>query len=134
MPYDEARYLSHDVISFTPNGGTQTYTASTHVLTQTVGMIPFAEAGWLVAGASSVQVAGVATGYVLNLLNGANVIATSTINAAANTFNPLTITTASSIIATATGLTVAVIGTGTASAAQINPIFHLQLCVRKQFV
>lgn len=133
MPYDEARYISRDTLSRLI-AGTQTYTASAVVLTQTVATIPFPDAGWVVDAAASVDVIGVGASYVLQLQNGTTVVATGAITNTAQAVSGLTVTSASNVIAANAGLSLVVIGTGTASAAQVNPVLQVNVGIRKQFV
>lgn len=133
MPYDEARYISRDTLSRSI-AGTQTYTASAVVLTQTVATIPFPDAGWVVDAAASVDVIGVGASYVLQLQNGTTVVATGAITNTAQAVSGLTVTSASNVIAANAGLSLVVIGTGTASAAQVNPVLQVNVGIRKQFV
>lgn len=133
MPYDEARYISRDTLSRSI-AGTQTYTASAVVLTQTVAVIPFPDAGWPVDAAVAVDVVGVGSSYTVALQNGSTVIATGSVQNTANVASGLTITTASSVVAANSALNILVIGTGTASAAQVNPVMSIQVGIRKQFV
>lgn len=133
MPYDEARYISRDTLNRSI-AGTQTYTASAVVLTQTVATIPFPDAGWVVDAAASVDVIGVGASYVLQLQNGTTVVATGAITNTAQAVSGLTVTSASNVIAANAGLSLVVIGTGTASAAQVNPVLQVNVGIRKQFV
>ncbi len=135
MPYDEPRYISRDTLGRSI-AGTQTYTASAVALTQTVAMIPCPDAAYVVDGAAVVDVTGAGASYVLQLQNGAVVLATGAITNTANAVSGLTVLSTASLSAIPANGTLAlvVIGTGTASAAQVNPVMQVSVGIKKQFV
>lgn len=135
MPYDEPRYISRDTLGRSI-AGTQTYTASAVVLTQTVASIPCPDAAYVVDAAATVDTIGVGTSYVLQLQNGAVVLATGAISNTAGNVSGLTVLSTASLSAVAANgpLSLVVIGTGTASAAQVNPVMQVSVGIKKQFV
>lgn len=135
MPYDEPRYISRDTLGRSI-AGTQTYTASAVVLTQTVASIPCPDAAFVVDAAATVDTIGVGTSYVLQLQNGAVVLATGAISNTAGNVSGLTVLSTASLSAVAANgpLSLVVIGTGTASAAQVNPVMQVSVGIKKQFV
>lgn len=135
MPYDEPRYISRDTLGRSI-AGTQTYTASAVVLTQTVASIPCPDAAYVVDAAATVDVAGAGSGYVLNIQNGAVILATAPIsNTAGNVSGATVLATASLSAVAANGpLSLVVVGTGTSSAAQVNPVLQVSVGIKKQFV
>lgn len=88
------------------------------------------------AAAATVDTIGVGTGYVLNVQSGAVVLATGAITNTANSVSGLTVLSTASLSAIAANgpLSLVVIGTGTASAAQVNPVLQVNVGIRKQFV
>lgn len=137
MPYDEPRYISRDTLGRSI-AGTQTYTASAVVLTQTVASIPCPDAAYVVDAAVTVDVvgAGITGGYVLQVQNGAVVLATGSISNTAGNVSGLTVLSTASLSAIAANgaLSLVVIGTGTASSAEVNPVMQVSVGIKKQFV
>jgi hypothetical protein len=136
MPYDEPRYIQNDTLNAFFPQGTQTYTASGHVLTQTLGYLTCPQACTVVAGGAHVQAAGQGKdAYVLNVLNGTTTIGTISPADTAGSGALLVLGAGSGSVVTAgNALALTLTGTGTAAAAQTNPLLAISIVVRKQFV
>lgn len=136
--YDAPIFLSRDSLEApTFPALSQVFTASDHVVTSThtsPNRIPFGEAVIVVGGAVQIDTVGTSKdAYVILLQNGTQVLATATpLNTAGS--NGVFTQVAVGTITAGGVLSVAVKGTGTASATQTSPVLRLNLVFRRQFV
>lgn len=134
MGYDQAQFTGIETIELTVPVSTSTFTASNHVLTAAnVTFAPLHRASLIIGASGVVTAVGQSASPKIIILSGTSTAAVIPLvnTAGSNAVNNAITSTIS--VGNSGVIAISVISTGTASAAQTNPVANLSIRVQEQF-